>query len=163
MEYPLETYQEKALQKREENKKFLHKLKKKKPKNLDVLMEGINEDVFSKIDCLQCANCCKTTGPLFTEKDIERISSKLKMKEKEFVSQYLRIDEDHDYVLQKVPCSFLMADNHCMIYEFRPKACREFPHLDQKKFHQITHLTAKNCEICPAVYEGLEQLKGCNF
>ena len=31
-----------------------------------------HDEVFEEIDCLSCANCCKTTGPLFTEKDIEK-------------------------------------------------------------------------------------------
>ncbi len=39
-----------------------------------------------------------------------------------------------------------------MIYDVRPKACREFPHTDRKKFHQIADLTLKNVAICPAAY-----------
>ena len=66
------------------------------------------------------------------------------MKPQEFIETYLRIDEDNDYVLQSVPCTFLGADNYCSIYEVRPKACKEFPHTDRKKFQQITNLTLKN-------------------
>jgi Fe-S-cluster containining protein len=69
------------------------------------------------------ANCCKTTGPLFTSADIERISKHLRQKPQQFIEQYLRvIDEDQD--LQSVPCSFLNSDNSCFIYDVRPKACR---------------------------------------
>ncbi len=142
-----------------ENKKYFDKLKKKTPKNLDVQMQEIHTAVFKKTDCLSCANCCKTTGPLFTDADIERISKHLKMKSQRFIEQYLRVDEDQDYVLKSVPCTFLDQENYCMIYDVRPKACREFPHTDRKKFQQIASLTLQNVAICPAAYKVVEELK----
>ena len=53
---------------------FFKRLKKEKPKVLDKLIHPIHDDVFEHTNCLKCANCCKTTGPLFTDKDIQRIS-----------------------------------------------------------------------------------------
>ena len=127
-----------------ETKKYFDKLKKKTPKNLDYVMQDLHDAEFKKTDCLECANCCKTTGPLFTSADIERISKSLRQKPQQFIDQYLRIDEDKDYVLKSVPCTFLDSDNKCFIYDVRPKACREFPHTDRKKFNQITDLTLLN-------------------
>ncbi|MDR0223533.1 YkgJ family cysteine cluster protein [Myroides sp. TSA_177.3] len=148
-----------AKDKHNENKKYLAKLQKKAPKDLDYQMQEIHNAVFKKTDCLSCANCCKTTGPLFTSADIERISKHLRLKPQQFIDQYLRIDEDNDYVLQQVPCTFLDAENYCMIYDVRPKACREYPHTDRKKFQQIANLTLQNVAICPAAYEVVEQMK----
>tara|TARA_R110002073_G_scaffold95059_2_gene220916 strand:+ start:8820 stop:9311 length:492 start_codon:yes stop_codon:yes gene_type:complete len=148
-----------AKDKHKENKTFFTKLKKKPPKQLDYIMQELHEAEFKKTDCLKCANCCKTTGPLFTSKDIERISKYLKLKPKQFTEQFLLLDEDNDYVLQAVPCTFLGADNYCSIYEVRPKACREFPHTNRKKFQQITNLTLKNVAICPAAYNIVEEMK----
>ena len=148
-----------AKDKHNENKKFFDKLKKKTPKNLDYIMQDLHEQEFKRTDCLECANCCKTTGPLFTDKDIERISKHFKLKPQQFISQYLRMDEENDYVLQNVPCSFLGADNYCSIYEVRPKACSEFPHTDRKKFQQISNLTLKNVAICPAAFNIVEEMK----
>jgi hypothetical protein len=91
--------------------------------------------------------------------DIERIAKHLRQKPQQFIANYLRIDEDTDYVLQSVPCTFLDAENACMIYDVRPKACREFPHTDRKKFQQITDITLKNIPICPATYRIVEQMK----
>ncbi|MCF7560412.1 YkgJ family cysteine cluster protein [Sabulilitoribacter multivorans] len=142
-----------------ENKKFFAKLKKKPPKNLDYVMQDLHDNEFKKTDCLKCANCCKTTGPLFTDKDVERIAKHFKMKSHQFISQYLRIDEENDYVLQSVPCTFLGANNYCSIYEVRPKACKEFPHTDRKKFQQISNLTLKNVAICPAAFNIVEAMK----
>lgn len=95
-----------AKDKHNENKKYFDKLKKKPPKNLDYQMQEIHNAVFKKIDCLSCANCCKTTGPLFTSADIERISKFLKLKPQQFIDKYLKVDEDKDHVLQQVPCTF---------------------------------------------------------
>ncbi|CAM3351933.1 YkgJ family cysteine cluster protein [Flavobacterium longum] len=148
-----------AKDKHNENKKYFDKLKKKPPKNLDYLMQDLHDDEFKRTDCLQCANCCKTTGPLFTLADVERIAKHFRQKPQQFIDQYLRIDEDKDYVLQSLPCTFLDADNYCMIYDVRPKACREFPHTDRKKFQQIANLTLKNVAICPAAFRIVEEMK----
>lgn len=148
-----------AKEKANENKKFFAKLKKKPPKNLDYVMQELHTNEFERTDCLKCANCCKTTGPLFTNADVERIAKYFKQKPQQFMQQYLRVDEDNDYVLQQVPCTFLGTDNYCSIYEVRPKACREFPHTDRKKFQQISNLTLKNVAICPAAFAIVEEMK----
>ncbi len=148
-----------AKDKHNENKAFFKKLKRKPPKQLDYVMQELHDEEFQKTDCLECANCCKTTGPLFTHKDIERIAKHFKMKPQQFIDAYLRIDEENDYVLQSVPCTFLGADNYCSIYDVRPKACKEFPHTDRKKFQQISNLTLKNVAICPAAFNIVEEMK----
>ncbi|WP_246535420.1 YkgJ family cysteine cluster protein [Litoribacter ruber] len=133
------------------NKKLKDKLRKVKPKELDQMFHREHENSFREIDCLSCANCCKTTSPIFISTDIERISKTLKMKTGEFIDTYLRMDEEGDYVLQKSPCSFLLDDNTCLIYEDRPKACREYPHTDRKNMTGILALTLRNTLVCPAV------------
>ena len=128
-------------------------LKRQTPHDLDRVIHGLHEEVFAKTDCLNCANCCKTTGPLWSERDKERVAKHLRLKTGDFESEYLRLDEDGDWVLQQLPCPFLESDNACAIYEIRPKACREYPHTDRAKQAQILDLTAKNALICPAVGE----------
>ena len=142
-----------------ESNKFFAKLRRKPPKNLDALMLELHEAEFERTDCLSCANCCKTTGPLFTPKDIQRIAKHFKLKQQQFIARYLRVDEENDHVLQGVPCTFLGTDNYCSIYDVRPKACREFPHTDRKKFQQISDLTLKNVAICPAAFNIVEEMK----
>ena len=149
---------QRAKDKHKEHKKFFQKLKKKPPRNLDREMQELHEAEFRRTDCLNCANCCKTTGPLFTNKDIERISKHFRMKPQQFIEQYLRLDEDNDYVLQQLPCPFLGADNYCSIYDVRPKACAEFPHTNRKDFHKISNLTIKNVAICPAAMNIVEEM-----
>lgn len=158
--YNLDQLQYKYVEQKHVNTKFLKQLKKHPPKDLDQRVQHIHQEVFSKTDCLQCANCCKTTGPLFTGRDIQRISKYLGMHAREFESQYLRIDEDNDWVLKQLPCPFLGDDNRCAIYDHRPKACREFPHTNRPKFHQIASITQKNIAICPAAFAIVERLRG---
>ena len=155
----LAQHQEQSKLKRKENKKFFKRLKKVKPKALDQLIHPIHKKVFECTNCLECANCCKTTGPLFTDKDINRIAKYFKSKPSKFTEKYLRIDEDRDYVLKSVPCVFLGKNNYCTIYNVRPKACREFPHTDRIKQYQLLKLTEKNIDICPAVFSIFEKLK----
>ncbi|MFC6266797.1 YkgJ family cysteine cluster protein [Frigoriflavimonas asaccharolytica] len=155
----LEFYKAEAQKKGKEHKKFLESLKKKPPKNLDYIVQEVHDEVFEEVNCLSCANCCKTTGPLFTKIDIERISKHLRMKPKDFEQKFLRTDEDEDQVLQNLPCWFLDEDNKCTIYDIRPKACREYPHTDRKKVFQINNLMLKNTEICPAAFVWVEKME----
>ena len=150
---------EKAKQKRKENQKFFRRLKSVHPKELDKKIHALHNEVFACTDCLECANCCKTTGPLLTPKDVGRLAKHLKIKAADFEAQYLRIDEDGDFVFKTMPCPFLGEDNYCSVYEHRPKACREYPHTDRIKQFQILEITRKNITVCPAVYEITERLK----
>lgn len=134
-------------------KKKLDLLKKQKDGVIDDAINTLHERVFACTDCLKCANCCKTTGPLFLPKDIERIAKHLKLKPGVFVEKYLRVDEENDYVLQTVPCPFLGTDNYCSIYEVRPKACASYPHTDMRNQKNMFSLLLKNTEVCPAVFE----------
>lgn len=139
-------------------KKVFKKWKQQKPKDLDRKFHEAHEITFKKMDCLTCANCCKTTSPIFRDADIRRISKHLKMKESQFIDSYLKMDEENDFVLQKSPCHFLGADNKCDIYEVRPLACREYPHTDRKNMFQILELTTQNTLICPAVAQIVQKI-----
>lgn len=135
-----------------------YKKNKKRLVKMDTIVQELHEEVSENIDCLSCARCCRTLGPAIYDKDIERIAKALRIKPSEVVASYLKVDEDGDYVFKTMPCPFLQADNYCSIYESRPKACREYPHTDRKKFEQIYKLTVKNSVTCPIAYEVLTKL-----
>ena len=159
MQDQLQSLPKKVRENQKAHRNFFIKLRKKTPKNLDAIMEKLHEDEFKKSDCLQCANCCKTTSPIFTKKDIERISKSFRIKTRQFIDTYLNIDEDQDYVLKSSPCTFLADDNTCNIYDVRPKACQEYPHTNRKSFEKISNLTLKNVAICPATFNIVEALR----
>ena len=144
---------------RTETSTFIKRIKKKQPKNLDDIVHELHVKAFSTFDCLDCADCCKTIGPRLFDKDIERLAKHLKMKTSDFIEKYILTDEDGDFVFKDHPCPFLLPDNYCMVYEIRPKACREYPHTDRRRFSQLLSLTLKNCEVCPIVYMVVEGLK----
>ena len=144
---------------KKKNQAFLKKLKLKPPKNLDELFHDLHDEVFEQINCLTCANCCKTTSPIFYQQDIERAAKAIRVKPGDFIQKYLYMDEDGDFVLHRSPCAFLEKDNTCKIYADRPKACREYPHTNRKKMRQILELTFRNTMVCPAVLEIVERVK----
>ena len=150
---------EEAKKRQKITRKFLNNLKRRVPSNLDVTVQEFHEEVFEKTDCLKCANCCKTTSPIFYMKDIERAAKSLSIKPAAFIEKYLRMDEDDDFVVKSAPCPFLANDNYCLIYDNRPTACRTYPHTDRKKFHQLLDLTYENSFICPAVQNIIEKLQ----
>jgi uncharacterized protein len=128
-------------------------------RKLDARVHSLHEKVFGTINCLDCANCCRTLGPRITDADIRRIASHLRMRPSGFAEDYLVVDEDGDYIFRSMPCPFLGGDNYCSIYDVRPTACREYPHTDRSRVCQVMALTLKNSAVCPAVFEILERLK----
>ncbi len=155
----LEEFNKKTRTLKKENENFYRRLKLKSPKNIDDLFHQAHDNAFEKIDCLKCANCCKTTSPIFYQRDIERAAKACRVKPGDFIDKYLKLDEDKDYVLKQAPCTFLDSENYCSIYEDRPNACREYPHTNRKKMQQVLDLTFKNTLVCPAVLHITEEIK----
>ena len=136
-------------------KQFLQRAKKN-----DVLRQlpELHDEAVSKIDCLQCANCCKNYSPRFKTPDVKRISRHLGMRESEFIDVYLKVDEEGDFVAKTLPCPFLGADNYCSIYDQRPSDCQRFPYTDEDVIIKRPVLTLKNSTFCPITYYVLEGL-----
>ena len=73
MQVNLRSFKQKVRHHEKTMKRFLGKIEKNPPKGLDKLAEKIDAEVWQEVDCLSCANCCKTMSPTFTAKDIKRI------------------------------------------------------------------------------------------
>lgn len=121
-------------------------------------LPALHAEAFEKIDCLQCAACCKNYSPRFKTPDVKRIAKHLKQRESDFIEKYLRVDEDGDFVVQATPCPFLGAGNRCSIYEVRPSDCARFPYTDEDVLVKRPALTLKNASFCPIVVHVLERL-----
>jgi uncharacterized protein len=136
-------------------KKFLQRADKNK-----VLKQlpQLHEEAFEKIDCLQCAACCKNYSPRFKTPDIKRISKHLQMRESEFIDKYLDVDNEGDFVVRSTPCPFLGTDNFCSIYEVRPSDCARFPYTDEDVLIKRQQLTLKNASFCPITFFVLDKL-----
>jgi hypothetical protein len=151
----LHNWEKRSAERQKEYKRFLQRTDKNK-----VLKQlpHLHEEAFSKVDCLQCANCCKNYSPRFKTPDLKRISKHLRMKESDFIDKYLLVDEEGDFVVNTKPCPFLGSDNYCSIYEVRPSDCERFPYTDEDVILKRQPLTLKNSSFCPAVYYVLERL-----
>lgn len=152
----LDHWEKRSADKQKQYKRLLQTINGKKVYGL---LPDFHEEAFSKINCLDCAACCKNYSPRFKTTDIKRISKALKMKESAFIDQYLDLDADGDYVVTSKPCPFLGGDNACSIYEVRPSDCARFPYTDEDVLLKRPQITLKNSSFCPAVYYVLEKIE----
>ena len=151
----LNNWEKKSKEKQKHFKQFLQRADKNKVlKSLPAL----HQQAFEKVDCLQCAACCKNYSPRFKTPDVKRIAKHLRLRESELIDQYLRVDEDGDFVVKSSPCPFLGSDNYCSIYEVRPSDCARFPYTDEDVLIKRQQLTLKNATFCPATFYVLDQL-----
>lgn len=141
-------------------RRFLSKVEKTPPKDLDSIAAEIAPSVWEATDCLSCANCCKTMSPTFTAKDIKRIAAYVRMSPKELKEKWLWIPpKDKDWMNRNQPCQFLdLKTNMCSIYEVRPDDCAGFPHLTKRKMTDYIHVHQQNIQYCPATYLMVEKM-----
>ncbi|MBI2730088.1 MAG: YkgJ family cysteine cluster protein [Sphingobacteriales bacterium] len=151
----LQNWEKKSAEHQKQYKQMLQRADKNKVLKL---LPELNEEAFKKVDCLQCANCCKNYSPRFKTPDIKRIAKHLRMKEGDFIETYLYLDEEGDYVVRSKPCPFLGNDNYCSIYDVRPSDCERFPYTDEDVIIKRQQLTLKNSTFCPITYYVLEKL-----
>lgn len=153
----LVNWEKKSKERQKLYKQFLQKANKN---TVLKQLPDLHEEAFSRVDCLQCANCCKNYSPRFKTPDIKRISRHLRMRESDFIDRYLVVDEEGDFVVKSLPCPFLGADNFCSIYEERPSDCRRFPYTNEDVIIKRQALTLKNTSFCPITYYVVEKLMG---
>ncbi len=143
---------------KDKQKQFKRYLDRANPSKLIRELPELHEEAFSKIDCLECANCCKNHSPTFKATDIKRISKYLGLKEAVFVDTYLKLDDENDFVVKQSPCAFLNEDNSCHIYDVRPSDCSRYPYTNEDVFIKRKALTMANSMVCPAVFHILEKI-----
>jgi len=138
---------------------FLSRLQRNVPRGLDRLILKTDELIWKNINCLDCANCCKTMSPTYSPADISRISKHLGMTEKSFKRKWLVRDKNGDWLNKELPCQFLDKEsNKCGIYDVRPKDCAGFPHHNKKKMVDYMHVYKQNIEYCPATYKVIQKM-----
>jgi uncharacterized protein len=140
-------------------KRYLTKIEKKTPRGFHKQTPVVEQEVWQEVECLSCANCCKTMTPTFTNADLKRISAHFGQTVDEFKAKWLYKERSTgDWMNKKQPCQFLnLKDNKCSIYEIRPEDCAGFPHL-QKKINDYAHVHKQNIEYCPATFRFVEKM-----
>ena len=156
----LRSFRQKVRHNKKELKGFLSGLLKDQPRGIDKMAAAIAPEVWKEVDCLSCANCCKTMSPTFTKTDIKRISKHFNQTPEAFTKQWLRKDRIGDILNKTEPCQFLnLTDNKCSIYEIRPVDCSGFPHLNKKRMVDYIHVHKQNIEYCPATYRMVQKMQ----
>ena len=156
----LRSFKQRVRHRKRTMRTFLTKLEKNPPKGLDKMTAAVEKEVWKEVDCLTCANCCKTMSPTYTPKDIKRIAAHFEMTPVEFKKKWLYKERGTgDWLNTQQPCQFLdLNDNKCSIYEIRPVDCSGFPHLPKKKMVEYMHVHYQNLEYCPATYKMVEKM-----
>ncbi len=158
--FSLRVFKKKAIRHKPAMRRFLTKLEKQPPRGLEKLTATLEKEVWAEVDCLACANCCKTMTPTFNAADLKRISAHFGQTVDEFAKQWLRRERggSRDWLNKTEPCQFLnLKDNKCSIYAIRPADCAGFPHLP-KKMKDYVHVHKQNVEYCPATYKLVEKM-----
>ena len=91
----------KSIINKEQQKEFRQFLQRADKNKVLKQLPPLHEEAFEKIDCLQCAACCKNYSPRFKTPDVKRISKHLGLKESVFIDTYLNVDEEGDFVVKK--------------------------------------------------------------
>lgn len=120
--------------------------------------------VQQQIDCTACANCCRHSIVAVSSTDIGQIASSLNIAAGTVIQLYTDPDRERpgSRILRtsRDGCVFL-DDNLCVIYEARPKACRDFPHIGARirSLGGRPSAHARWAPLCPIIYNALEMHK----
>jgi Fe-S-cluster containining protein len=120
--------------------------------------------IQQQTDCTACANCCRFTLVDVSEAEIETIARHLDISAADVTRRFTAPDPDvprrRILINRHNACTFLDG-NLCMIYEARPKACRDFPHVASPN-HSLGSRLASICRsasFCPILFNALERYK----
>lgn len=151
-----------AAEKEAENLEFRRYLKQHH--GTDGLFFLVAQQVERQVDCRECGNCCRETRVTVSEAEIATIAEHLKMSVEEVRRQYTEVDVvEHSLLLAQpggAACTFLDG-RLCLIYEARPLACREFPHVHTGHASLGSRLSSigRHVSICPILYAAMEEMK----
>ncbi len=130
-------------------------------KTIDQAVAKAYGHISAKIDCTQCANCCRKLNPTLTQADAKRLARHLSLPLSAFIARYLKTlkqDKKKILIFQKRPCPFLKK-GCCTVYEVRPRDCRSYPHLHRRGFVYRVRQAVENYDLCPIVFNTYEALK----
>ena len=120
-------------------------------------------ELLDKFDCKTCANCCRQTRVVVSKPEIDAIAQHLEMKPAEVTRLYTiqdKTSQETSLRQENDACVFL-HNNTCLVYEARPRACRNFPAVAGNKRLLGSRMSSvcRQTLFCPVVYTALEEFK----
>ncbi len=146
-----------AKEKEHENKAFAKFLRQFPSSTLDALVASLSDEIEPKIDCKQCANCCKSLYAAAFEHELHALAQRKGISVETFKATFVKPYKDAYYFTTK-PCPML-HENLCSAYNERPISCRTFPNLKGEHFKYRFHTVMEKYPICPIVFNVVERLK----
>ena len=130
----------------------------------DKRFQILASEVQRHVDCTACANCCRHSLVSVNKLEIETIAENLGTTPEAVTRLYTVPDSDAPALpilrSSKDGCVFLEG-NLCMIYEARPKACRDFPHIAVGT-HSLggrPSSLGRWAALCPILFNAFESYK----
>ena len=157
----LQRIRELAEQKKDENEGFRTHIKNCdiKPEEIDAIVRRLDAYVSSKIDCRQCAHCCRELAASLGREDITRLAQAEGITPEQLERKYLdKTDEPDRFLIRQKPCPFLDG-KLCRHSHVRPESCVEFPFLHKPDCTTRSMMALWNLPYCPIVYNVYELLK----
>lgn len=140
------------------HQKFCDFLKTKDSQDIDELVHQLSQDVSKKIDCTQCANCCRSLTVAVNYPDMTALAENLNLQIDDFKAKFMKKDPEKGMVFSSKPCP-LLKDNLCTAYQNRPTTCRTYPHLEKERFISRLGNVLSNLKVCPIAFNTFELLK----
>ena len=120
--------------------------------------------IQQQVDCTGCANCCRYSTVSVSAPEIAAIASHLDLEPEDVLRQYTTPDPEnaHLRILRSTRDGCIFLDGTlCMVYEARPKTCRDFPHVALGT-HSLGGRVSSLCRwtsLCPIIYNAIEAYK----
>ncbi len=158
VELSLQSIQENAGTKQQENDRFVQHLKQLNEEELDTEVQRLDALITPQISCTDCGNCCKGLMVNITAAEADKAAAGLHMSREAFDEKYVEKGSHELMIINSIPCHFL-SDNKCTIYEYRFAGCKEFPALHLPQFNQRLFTVMMHYDRCPIIYNVMEELK----
>ncbi len=126
--------------------------------------QSLAAEIQEQVDCTACANCCRNSIVTVNGSEVEAIARYLGYTVEQVTRQYTAPDPNSPaarVLATTVKGCVFLDGNLCTIYEARPKACRDFPHvaLGRRSLGGRMSSLCRWASLCPIVYNALESYK----
>ena len=121
-------------------------------------------EVQQHVNCTSCANCCRHSTVSVNRSEINQIAEYIGTTP-EIVAQLYTVPDPDAPALRILRSSndgcIFLDGNLCMIYEARPKTCRDFPHVavGTHSLGSRQSSLARWAALCPIIFNALESYK----